>query len=60
MATLTSASVAVPRGTLNHPPRRGPCFAGASRRQLVADMLMVAAWGTLIPGLLWFGHWMGF
>lgn len=35
-------------------------FQGATRRQVVADVLMVAAWGAMIPGLLWFGHWMGF
>lgn len=40
--------------------RDGDAFQGATRRQIVADALMVTAWAVLIPGGLWLGHWLGF
>ena len=53
----------VPRAEKNAAPaalrREAGVFQGASRGQIVTDVLMVAAWGIMIPGGLWLGHWLG-
>ena len=36
------------------------CMPGVTRGQMVTDVLLVAMWGALIPGVLWLGHAAGF
>ena len=38
----------------------GALAAGLTPRQMVTDVLLVAMWGALIPGVLWLGHAVGF
>ena len=39
-----------------------PSFSAVAvtRHQMVEDIVLVAAWGALIPGVLWLGHAAGF
>lgn len=34
--------------------------AGISNKQMVTDILLVAMWGAMIPGLMWLGAALGF
>lgn len=37
-----------------------PATGGVSKRQMVVDVLLVAMWGGMIPGLMWLGAAAGF
>jgi len=39
---------------------RAPLTVALSWRQKMGDVLLVAMWGAIIPGVLWFGHAAGF
>lgn len=65
--TATSANVAAPPmafgTTVNASASLGGVGTAATfvtRRQMVGDVLLVAMWGAIIPGVLWLGHAAGF
>ncbi|HYG44364.1 MAG TPA: hypothetical protein VEA17_15700 [Bordetella sp.] len=51
----TQAAHSQSLGTVAHAARQG-----VSMRQMVVDVLLVAMWGALIPGLMWLGAAAGF
>jgi hypothetical protein len=59
VTTMVIASGAYAKTDLG---RITPCVSAAALtgRQMVGDIVLVAAWGALIPVVLWLGHAAGF
>ncbi|MBJ7263957.1 MAG: hypothetical protein JHC61_09605 [Burkholderiaceae bacterium] len=69
----STAILAVPNASAKFPAARAPVAnevpslggratltATLTWRQKLGDVLLVAMWGAIIPGVLWFGHAAGF